>query len=368
MRRTRRARVATEAAREIVKVGWNARGVRRAFRTAEIYSACAFQPHSAPRWTARPPPACTRHPSAAMGGKESKPSSAEMPSAKTPSTSTSSRSSSATPTPDPVHPSSRSSSATPTPDPARLERLAARQTAILASLERIESRLVADHNHHHHDDDASAAPNSARARERFPLPAGPRRRPRKIPIAPRRGASTISSSRAAPPRPSSSASPRNITTRICPSARRASAPLRAPHVQDHLHGEHEVHSGRLRGPGEQPMVSRARAVHRAAQSAKAGEVSASAQQSGGGKWAKRRFTCASRRRRTANDSPGMRTGGDALRDGDMVPVLVSREMEKLTPGGEFWLGGGEVDLKMRVSYDELVSKFDAVAVDCTYDE
>ena len=43
-------------------------------------------------------------------------------------------------------------------------------------------------------------------------------------------------------------------------------------------------------------------------------------------------------------------------------------MEKLAPGGEFWLGGGEVDLKMRVSYDELVSKFDAVAVDCTYDE
>ena len=85
-------------------------------------------------------------------------------------------------------------------------------------------------------------------------------------------------------------------------------PLRAPHVQDHLHGEHEVHSGRLRGPGEQPMVSRARAVHRAAQSAKAGEVSASAQQSGGRKVAKRHFTCASRRRRTANDSPGMRTG------------------------------------------------------------
>ena len=56
--------------------------------------------------------------------------------------------------------------------------------------------------------------------------------------------------------------------------------------------------------------------------------------------------------------------GTAMR----VPVLVSREMEKLTPGGEFWLGGGEVDLKMRVSYDELVSKFDAVAVDCTYDE
>ena len=32
------------------------------------------------------------------------------------------------------------------------------------------------------------------------------------------------------------------------------------------------------------------------------------------------------------------------------------------------LGGGEVDLKMRVSYDALISKFDAVAVDCTYDE
>ena len=56
--------------------------------------------------------------------------------------------------------------------------------------------------------------------------------------------------------------------------------------------------------------------------------------------------------------------GTAMR----VPVLVSREMEKLAPGGEFWLGGGEVDLKMRVSYDELVSKFDVVAVDCTYDE
>ena len=51
-----------------------------------------------------------------------------------------------------------------------------------------------------------------------------------------------------------------------------------------------------------------------------------------------------------------------------VPVLVSREMEKLAPRGEFWLGGGEVDLKMRVSYDELVSKFDAVAVEATYDE
>jgi len=39
-----------------------------------------------------------------------------------------------------------------------------------------------------------------------------------------------------------------------------------------------------------------------------------------------------------------------------VPVLLSEKIKRL-PGGEVWLGGGEVDLKLRFEVAELVSKF-----------
>ena len=305
-----------------------------------------------------------------MGGKESKPSSAEMPSAKTPSTSTSSRSSSATPTPDPVHPSSRSSSATPTPDPARLERLAARQTAILASLERIESRLVADHNHHHHDDDASAAPNSARARERFPLPAGPPETSEEdSDCATARRLNDLIVARGASP---------SKFVRVPAQYYDEDLPFRAACV-----GAPSVHHMRkticmentrcTRDDCEDPVNSRwylvlVQYTARLSQQ-KLEKFLHQLNNQGGRKVGKKAFHMRLAKEEDSERLTGYAHGavtpfGTAMR----VPVLVSREMEKLTPGGEFWLGGGEVDLKMRVSYDELVSKFDAVAVDCTYDE
>ena len=130
-------------------------------------------------------------------------------------------------------------------------------------------------------------------------------------------------------------------------------PLRAPHVQDHLHGEHEVHSGRLRGPGEQRwyLVLVQYTARLSQQKLRSFCISATTR--GGGKGQKG-VSHAPAKEEDSERLTGYEHGAvTPLRTAEPVPVLVSREMETLAPGGEFWLGGGEVDLKMRVSYDEL---------------
>lgn len=299
-----------------------------------------------------------------MGEKESKPSSAETPSAETPSTSTSPPPAPST-SADPAPPSSRSS---PTPDPARLERLAARQTAILASLDRIESHLAADHDHD--DDDASAAPNPARARGRFPLPAGPPESSEEDPdCATARRLNDLIVARGASP---------SKFVRVPAQYYDEDLPFRAACV-----GAPSVHhmckticmenTRCTRDDCEDPVNSRwylvlVQYTARLSQQ-KLERFLHQRNNEGGRKVAKKAFHMRLAKEEDSERLTGYEHGavtpfGTAVR----VPVLVSREMETLAPGGEFWLGGGEVDLKMRVSYGELVSKFDAVAVDCTYDE
>jgi prolyl-tRNA editing enzyme YbaK/EbsC (Cys-tRNA(Pro) deacylase) len=54
-----------------------------------------------------------------------------------------------------------------------------------------------------------------------------------------------------------------------------------------------------------------------------------------------------------------------------IPTLVSHKIANLQNGGEsvLFLGGGEYDLKMGVSLDDLLKgAFHAATVDCTYDD
>ena len=297
-----------------------------------------------------------------MGGEESRPSSVETPSAETPSTSTS-----PTPAPstsaDPDPPSSRSS---PTPDPARLERLAARQTAILASLDRLESRLAADHD----DDDASAAPNPPRARGRFPLPAGP-------PESSEEDSDCATARRLNDLIVARGASPSKFV-RVPAQYYDEDLPFRAACV-----GAPSVHhmckticmenTRCTRDDCEDPVNSRwylvlVQYTARLSQQ-KLEKFLHQRNNEGGRKVGKKAFHMRLAKEEDSERLTGYEHGAvTPFGTAERIPVLVSREMETLAPGGEFWLGGGEVDLKMRVSYDELVSKFDAVAVDCTYDE
>jgi prolyl-tRNA editing enzyme YbaK/EbsC (Cys-tRNA(Pro) deacylase) len=294
-----------------------------------------------------------------MGGKESKPSSAETPSAETPSTSTSPPPAPST-SADPAPPSSRSS---PTPDPARLERLVARQTAILASLDRLESRLVAD-------DDANAAPNPARARGRFPLPAGP-------PESSEEDSDCATARRLNDLIVARGASPSKFV-RVPAQYYDEDLPFRAACV-----GAPSVHhmckticmenTRCTRDDCEDPVNSRwylvlVQYTARLSQQ-KLEKFLHQRNNEGGRKVGKKAFHMRLAKEEDSERLTGYEHGAvTPFGTAERVPVLVSREMETLAPGGEFWLGGGEVDLKMRVSYDELVSKFDAVAVDCTYDE
>jgi prolyl-tRNA editing enzyme YbaK/EbsC (Cys-tRNA(Pro) deacylase) len=47
-----------------------------------------------------------------------------------------------------------------------------------------------------------------------------------------------------------------------------------------------------------------------------------------------------------------------------VPVIVSKALTDLSPPS-VWLGGGEVDLKLRLPVDELVEALNATVVDCS---
>eukprot|EP00982_Pelagococcus_subviridis_P000957 7944-Pelagococcus_subviridis.AAC.2 len=68
---------------------------------------------------------------------------------------------------------------------------------------------------------------------------------------------------------------------------------------------------------------------------------------------------------------GYKTGGVvpfAMREGDATPVVLSHRIAALGDDAAFWLGGGEVDLKLRVGVKDFVRATDAYLVDCTYDD
>jgi prolyl-tRNA editing enzyme YbaK/EbsC (Cys-tRNA(Pro) deacylase) len=47
-----------------------------------------------------------------------------------------------------------------------------------------------------------------------------------------------------------------------------------------------------------------------------------------------------------------------------LPIIISHEILKLQPDF-FWLGAGEVDLKVGISAGEFVERYGAMVVDCT---
>ncbi|GMH41815.1 hypothetical protein BSKO_09725 [Bryopsis sp. KO-2023] len=50
-----------------------------------------------------------------------------------------------------------------------------------------------------------------------------------------------------------------------------------------------------------------------------------------------------------------------------MPIILSHKVAALSPG-VFFLGAGEVDLKVCVRLDEFIEKYDPFVVDCTYDD
>jgi len=50
-----------------------------------------------------------------------------------------------------------------------------------------------------------------------------------------------------------------------------------------------------------------------------------------------------------------------------MPIIMSHRIPQLRPD-EFWLGAGEVDLKVGLSVAEFVSVYKPCIVDCTYDD
>ncbi|GIL54987.1 hypothetical protein Vafri_10665 [Volvox africanus] len=51
---------------------------------------------------------------------------------------------------------------------------------------------------------------------------------------------------------------------------------------------------------------------------------------------------------------------------ERLPILMSHRIAKLQPG-EFWLGAGEVDLKVGLNVDEFITAYQPFVLDCTYD-
>ncbi|GLI67325.1 hypothetical protein VaNZ11_011512 [Volvox africanus] len=51
---------------------------------------------------------------------------------------------------------------------------------------------------------------------------------------------------------------------------------------------------------------------------------------------------------------------------EQLPILMSHRIAKLQPG-EFWLGAGEVDLKVGLNVDEFITAYQPFVLDCTYD-
>ncbi|GLC41642.1 hypothetical protein PLESTB_000693600 [Pleodorina starrii] len=51
---------------------------------------------------------------------------------------------------------------------------------------------------------------------------------------------------------------------------------------------------------------------------------------------------------------------------ERLPMLLSHRIARLQPG-EFWLGAGEVDLKVGMNVDEFIAAYQPFVIDCTYD-
>ncbi|GIM03695.1 hypothetical protein Vretimale_8363 [Volvox reticuliferus] len=51
---------------------------------------------------------------------------------------------------------------------------------------------------------------------------------------------------------------------------------------------------------------------------------------------------------------------------ERLPILMSHRIAKLQPG-EFWLGAGEVDVKVGLNVDEFITAYQPFVLDCTYD-
>jgi prolyl-tRNA editing enzyme YbaK/EbsC (Cys-tRNA(Pro) deacylase) len=49
-----------------------------------------------------------------------------------------------------------------------------------------------------------------------------------------------------------------------------------------------------------------------------------------------------------------------------IPIIVSHRIAELQPSF-FWLGGGEVDLKLGLDWNEFSQIYSPYAADCTYD-
>lgn len=49
-----------------------------------------------------------------------------------------------------------------------------------------------------------------------------------------------------------------------------------------------------------------------------------------------------------------------------MPIILSHEIARLKEG-TFFLGAGEVDLKVELKVSEFITKFNASVVDCTYE-
>lgn len=50
-----------------------------------------------------------------------------------------------------------------------------------------------------------------------------------------------------------------------------------------------------------------------------------------------------------------------------LPIILSHRIAQLAPD-EFWLGAGEVDLKVGMSAAEFIKVYQPHVVDCTYDD